>query len=86
MIETEFQFIRFAKFAPDPKKKTDTWACIKRYPDTHLGVVKWYGPWRQYCFFVGASPHEFIFSVGCLRDISEFIKSLMAERKGYLAH
>jgi hypothetical protein len=43
-----------------------------------LGHIKWYGPWRQYCFW--PSPQT-IFNPACLQDIREFIGDLMAERK-----
>ena len=42
-----------------------------------LGIVKWYGPWRRYCYF----PHGIeIYSAGCLADIQDFINQLMKER------
>lgn len=34
-----------------------------------LGEVKWYGAWRQLCFFPAK---ETIFERQCLRDIAEF--------------
>ena len=40
--------------------------------------MRWYGAWRQYCFF----PYpETVFSAGCLKDVQEFIEALMAERR-----
>lgn len=81
MIETKFQFIRFAKVEPDPKKKTDAYICLNVHSNDQLGVISWYGPWRQYCFFVGSVRGEVVFSAGCLKDIQTFIKSLMDERK-----
>ncbi len=44
-----------------------------------LGKIKWYPQWRQYTFF----PVTYtVYSQGCLKDIVEFIKKLMKERKG----
>ena len=43
-----------------------------------LGHIKWYSPWRQYCFYPSPSC---VFNNGCLGDISAFIKGLMEERK-----
>ena len=43
-----------------------------------LGIIKWYSLWRQYCFFPDANT---IYSQDCLRDIVNFIKKLMKERK-----
>ena len=45
-----------------------------------LGCIKWYAPWRKYCFFILSS--DLIFDAYCLNDISDFINGLMAERKG----
>jgi hypothetical protein len=45
-----------------------------------LGYVKWYVPWRRYCFFTDSS--GLVFDASCLADIQDFINKLMAERKG----
>ena len=60
--------------------KTSKWQIINNRSNSSLGIVKWYGPCRQYCFF----PHdlELVFSAGCLNDIKDFITQLMNERKG----
>jgi hypothetical protein len=44
-----------------------------------IGVVKWYGAWRQYCFFPAP---DTIYSTGCLDNIAVFMSELMQERKG----
>jgi len=43
-----------------------------------LGIVKWYPPWRQYCFFTVGNR---IFSRGCQNDIIKFIDELMENHK-----
>jgi hypothetical protein len=43
-----------------------------------LGHVKWYAPWRKYCFLTHG---PLIFDAGCLNDIQDFINRLMTERK-----
>ncbi len=46
--------------------------------ETRLHEIKWYGRWRQYCFF----PEEgAIWNTRCLEDVQEVIKALMDERK-----
>ena len=41
-----------------------------------LGQIKWYAPWRQYCFF--SNPiFETVLSKRCLQDITAFIQTLM---------
>ena len=43
-----------------------------------LGEGKWFGRWRQFCFYpVDGS----IFTPGCMRDIIDFIEQLMGDRK-----
>jgi hypothetical protein len=76
---TEYQYIHFVRHA-NPGRKTDLWACHNNKSLDCLGVIRWYGPWRQYCF----SPEKYddlVFSRGCLNDIGAFIKQLMDERK-----
>ena len=44
-----------------------------------LGSIDWANGWRQYVFNPTAEPTQL--SVGCLKEIEEFIKDLMEERK-----
>jgi hypothetical protein len=44
-----------------------------------LGYVKWYAPWRRYCFFNNI--YVLVFDAGCLSEIKDFIDKLMTERK-----
>ena len=34
-----------------------------------LGIVKWYAPWRRYCFFPADGS---LFDAACIREIAEF--------------
>lgn len=43
-----------------------------------LGVIRWFGRWRQYTFRPAA---ETVFSRGCLEDINAKITELMQERR-----
>ena len=49
----------------DQKPKTYVIGIDTKYYDK-LGVLKWYGPWRQYVF---KSEPDCIFNVGCMNDI-----------------
>lgn len=63
----------------EKKPKTNVYAIVSaRDSDIDLGVVSWYGPWRQYCF---SPDNDTVFSLGCMNDIILFIKELMDERK-----
>jgi len=70
-VKTKYQYIHFVKTAEKPK--TTVWSCRNNRSGEELGEVKWYGPWRQYCFH----PHDFtVFNVGCLKDVCDFIEQL----------
>ena len=43
-----------------------------------LGVVKWFGRWRQYAFFPEPGT---LYSMGCCEDIADFIRQCMLERR-----
>jgi len=75
-MKTEYQYIHFAKTAEKPK--TVVYECRNNRSGEVLGEVKWYGPWRQYCFHVaGGAPYTTaIFNVGCMKDICDFIEQL----------
>jgi len=71
-----YKYIHF--YLLESKGKTKVYECRNNRSNSCLGLVKWYGPWRQYCFFPMG---ETVFNNGCLTDIQEFIKKLMNERK-----
>ena len=58
--------------------KTDVWNVLSKSQESILGQIKWFGRWRQYCFY--PSPNT-IFNPECMNDISNFIKELMAGRR-----
>ena len=59
-------------------EKTNKWYVIARRNEAVLGEIKWFGRWRQYCFFpvIGS-----VFNNGCMESICEFIKEEMEKRK-----
>ena len=70
-MKTDYEYIYFSKF--EEKPKTSVWHCQNRGNDGLLGVVKWYGPWRQYCFF---PEPDTVFNVTCHEDINDFMSQL----------
>ncbi|MBI3936947.1 MAG: hypothetical protein HY323_08215 [Betaproteobacteria bacterium] len=50
-------------------RKTAVFTIIDRHGGA-LGVVRWYGAWRQYCFFPEGAP---VFNNDCLNRISAFM-------------
>lgn len=43
-----------------------------------LGQVKWYSPWRRYCYFPLDST---LYDAKCLFEVEKFLNELMGERK-----
>ncbi len=69
----------FVKFEViEEKPKTKVYSVTKTHGGDFLGTVKWWGAWRQYCFFPDP---DTLYSDGCLQAIVDFIKQLMGERK-----
>lgn len=58
--------------------KTDIWEVGSKSQGSVLGEIKWYGPWRQYCFFPSSNT---VFNRECIADISEVINQLTQLRK-----
>lgn len=58
-------------------EKTSSWR-IENTSGEHLGWVKWYGPWRQYCFMLNT---ELVLNSRCLKDIEKFLNELNREHK-----
>lgn len=62
------KYIHFVLTAQKPK--TSVWSCRNNRSGEELGVIKWYGPWRQYCYFPTV---QAVYSAGCLDDIARFL-------------
>ena len=57
--------------------KTKRYTIFSRSSSAQLGEIKWWGAWRQYCFFPA---EDTVFNCGCMEDIQSAIKLLMLER------
>lgn len=82
------KWIEFQECVPKTKDaKTKTWAVVTKstvekdrasFGGVPLGVVKWFGRWRQYAFFPEPTC---VFEPTCLRDIANFIQTEMQKRR-----
>lgn len=64
---------RFSEF------KTCVWEVLTiAVPNEVIGVVRWYGPWRQYCFIPG---DDTVYNAECLEDIADFCRENRQTRK-----
>ena len=75
-IKMEYEFISFKM--TDKKLRTTTWLCINNRSGSELGIIKWYGAWRQYCYFPTA---QAVYSKGCLEDIAQFLRELITRHR-----
>ncbi len=71
----ESKYIEFYELADSGKTKI--WDILSKRHGDILGKIKWYGAWRQYCFF--PSP-AVVFNKTCMEDIIDFIQEEMAYR------
>ncbi len=66
----EYEYVEMYEAGRSTSGKTAVYTVRNRNHGDRLGVVSWYGPWRQYVF-KPASP--IVLSAGCLRDIASFV-------------
>jgi hypothetical protein len=70
-------YIFFEDCAVPDVRKTRIVSVRNRRSSGELGQIRWYGAWRQYCFFPQAGT---IFNVDCMRRIEEECRAMMAAR------
>ena len=73
-VRIDYEYLHFEQV--EQTGKTSRWSC-QTHRGEELGEIKWYGPWRAYCYF---PPSLAVYSAGCLQDIASFIGQLMKER------
>lgn len=50
--------------------------CNKEDLFIHLGMIKWYGAWRKFCWFTDGIFDDVVFDSKCLNDIEKFLDEL----------
>jgi hypothetical protein len=75
-------------FLPDPRPghRTKCWTVVPRRDKetggeadyAELGQVKWFSPWRRYCFFPLTNT---IFDAACLTEIARFCGAEMLKHR-----
>ena len=63
-----------------PDRKTLDYSVVQRLDagGERLGTIRWYGPWRQYCFF---PEPDTVWSAGCLADVQTAIARIAQRRR-----
>jgi hypothetical protein len=69
--ETEYLVFREQ---PAPKLKTRMWSVESKLHGDILGLIRWFGRWRQYVFEPAGGT---LFNVSCLSDIEQFLDTVM---------
>ena len=77
----ETQYLRFIDL--EARTKTKIIAVVNIHHDEQIGEIKWFGKWRQYCFYPNGNT---IWNVNCLNDVNSVITNLMEERKNASIH
>lgn len=69
---------KYLRFVTSPSLGSTTITdVLSKSQELLLGRIKWYGPWKQYCFFTGLRST----TITELNDISTFMENLMKARK-----
>lgn len=74
IIETNSKHVYFIEH--EPKPRTKVWGVYSKHTDELLGEIKYYAPWRQYCFDDGS----LVLAKSCLIDLAKFIEEHKDER------
>lgn len=70
---------KYLVFALVPTKgKTKSVDIINKHHEEVIGEIKWFGPWRQYCFF---PYNNTLWNTTCITDVQEVIDELKKERE-----
>ena len=69
---TKYEYFTIHKLPLARGRKTHVYV-IRSKDDIELGQIKWYGAWRQYCFWPNG---ETIWNGRCLQNIQGFLDKL----------
>jgi len=75
--DTLSEYLEFVD-VPNHSGKTRKVNVVSKRHGYSLGLIQWYGRWRQYVFVPGP---ETVFNRDCLRDIAQYLQEMMDERK-----
>jgi hypothetical protein len=58
-------------YEKESKPRTKVWGVNTKHGD-EFGEVKWYAPWRQYCYEIDGV----VFTKTCLKDLYDFLEKV----------
>lgn len=72
IVHTTFLYIELV--GTSPSQKTNCYRVFnKDNLEESIGEIKWFGRWRQYCFFPFS---DTVFEKTCLQDLSQYLREL----------
>lgn len=74
----ENKWMAYEEVEPAKPRRTRIISVVNRRSRLSLGLLKWYGPWREYSFF--PYPNT-LFNNGCMRSISGALDTLNIQQK-----
>ena len=74
----DFKWFTVVEDRSEPGRKTRRLEIVSKSGGDVLGTIKWFGRWRQYCFF---PKPDTVWSDGCIADLMTVLTKLAAERK-----
>ena len=85
--ENEFEFelykeTKWLTFLITERKSKTIVVSVVNKNEQHLGVIKWYPPWKQYCFIVYNEYRNLTaFNNECLQDMTDVLTELNEDHK-----
>lgn len=69
--------------------KTKVWSVKAKDGNMFLGEIRWYGPWRRYCFVIdklsfedlGEPIKKLVYEWVCMRSIADFCEKMTKEQR-----
>lgn len=68
--------LSFRRLKRVPGRTTERWSVVNRDSKIRLGIVQWFGRWRQYTF---DPANALTFEKNCLRSIAAFCEQKTVE-------
>ena len=78
MIRFHYRFFRVDEQERRPGRRTREYRVVNVRSGDVIGAIRWYAPWRQFCFFPTA---DTVWSAGCLADLQDALRKADARRK-----
>jgi len=74
----DYQYFSVVKRQRPKSRKTDIFDLVNKTSGATLGVIRWYAPWRQFCFM---PYYTTVWSIGCIDDIRKAMGEISKARQ-----